>query len=342
MKALIIFSFLWFTFMEMPFFTMAMSHLRSYCRRVNLINRMSADDCLQYALRDKPNAVVTVGTLKDGKSEWKVYGENGVELPHQLHTYEIASITKTITGILIERAAREGLLNIDDSISNYIDLPSDKTYPTIRDLLTHTSGYKSIYVEKCMNKNLFRYTNLLRGVTDKVVIKRLGKIDTTKKSKDWNYSNFNFAVLGIILERVYKRPYKDLVNKFLEDQGMTQSRISTGDGDLDGYLEWKSDDAYLAAGAVTSNIEDMFIYAKNQFKNNELIQASHRILKDVESSHPCAERVDAMGSAWRIDKQRGFVWHNGATSNYKSYFGFCPETETAVIVLANSRRNVNL
>lgn len=50
---------------------------------------------------------------------------------------------------------------------------------------------------------------------------------------------------------------------------------------------------------------------------------------------PEEKRVDAMGMAWIIDNEHGFIWHNGATGNYNSYLGFCPETGTAVVVLSN-------
>ena len=36
-----------------------------------------------------------------------------------------------------------------------------------------------------------------------------------------------------------------------------------------------------------------------------------------------------------IDRENGFVWHNGGTGDYNSYLGFCEETKTAVVVLSN-------
>ena len=46
-------------------------------------------------------------------------------------------------------------------------------------------------------------------------------------------------------------------------------------------------------------------------------------------------RADAMGLSWVIDEKNNCIWHNGATGNYNSYLGFCPETQTAVVVLSN-------
>ena len=61
----------------------------------------------------------------------KVYGENGKELPAELHTYEIGSLTKTFTAALISKAIQEEKINIDCTIDNYLSLLEGNTYLTI-------------------------------------------------------------------------------------------------------------------------------------------------------------------------------------------------------------------
>ena len=51
--------------------------------------QMTSEDILKYTTKDDPDAVITVGILKDGEMSWKVYGENGKELSKELHTYEM-------------------------------------------------------------------------------------------------------------------------------------------------------------------------------------------------------------------------------------------------------------
>ena len=58
---------------------------------------MTAMETLSYTLKDTENAVVTIGTIQNGEKSWKVYGNNCSELPAELHTYEICSLTKTVT-----------------------------------------------------------------------------------------------------------------------------------------------------------------------------------------------------------------------------------------------------
>lgn len=55
--------------------------------------------------------------------------------------------------------------------------------------------------------------------------------------------------MGLVLESVYDTDYKTLVNDFAQNElGLTNTRISTGDGDLGNDWEWKDGDAYLSAG----------------------------------------------------------------------------------------------
>ena len=115
--------------------------------QMSKIPKLSFQEILEYTTKDNADAVITVGIVKDGQISYKVYGENGKELPAELHIYEIGSLTKTFTAALISKAIQEEKINIDCTIDNYLSLPEGNTYPTIEELLTHTSGYKGYYLE---------------------------------------------------------------------------------------------------------------------------------------------------------------------------------------------------
>ncbi len=316
-------------------------------KQMEKIPSMSAMECLEYTLRDNTEAVISVGMIqKDGQMLWTVYGNNCERLPTELHRYEIGSLTKTITAAMIAEAEQKGLLNIDDTIDKYLDLPDSNTYPTIRDLLTHTSGYNEHYFESPMIGNFFAGRNDFCSITDDMVLDRLRKLDNKNSDKSWKYSNFGFAVLGLVLEKVYDREYTELANEFLPKHGMTNSHITTGEGDLGNYWEWNAEDAYMPAGAVVSDIQDMLIYAQHQLDNEGIFALTHETLKEVNATPAnyamLDMRVDEMGMAWIIDNEHSFIWHNGATGNYNSYLGFCPRTQTAVVVLSNLSPNYKI
>ncbi|HBR34579.1 MAG TPA: hypothetical protein DD734_08090 [Firmicutes bacterium] len=105
----------------------------------------------------------------------------------------------------MNKAICEGKINIDSTIDNYLSLPNRNTYPTIKELLTHTSGYKGFYFERSMVSNFFKGRNSFCGVTRDMVIGKVSNLSMNKDSYSFKYSNFGYAVLGLVLEAVYKK-----------------------------------------------------------------------------------------------------------------------------------------
>ncbi|MDO5016592.1 MAG: serine hydrolase domain-containing protein [Eubacteriales bacterium] len=300
---------------------------------------LTFSEALLYTLEDNKDAVITVGIIQGGQTTWKVYGENAKKLPDQLHTYEIGSLTKTFTAALINQAIDEGKIELNATIDNYLQLPERKHYPTIKELVTHTSGYKGYYFETPMIGNFFSGKNSFNGVSREMVLARARSLDLDQENYDFKYSNFGFAVLGLVLEAVYESDYTALLNDYVQnDLGLSATKISEQDGDLGKYWDWQLHDAYMPAGAMTSDIEDMLRYAQMQL-NDPRFGPCHKSLKTIDDStetfRALGINLDEIAMAWIIDKENGFIWHNGGTGHYNSYLGFCPETETAVVILSN-------
>ncbi len=309
-------------------------------RRMSRLPGLTFAEALAYTAKNNPDAVITVGIIKDGQLSYKVYGCNGEELPAQLHTYEIGSLTKTFTAALISKAAGEGKVDLESTIDSYLPLPEGNEYPTIKELLTHTSGYNGYYFEAPMVINFLVGRNDFYGITKETVLDRAGELSMDEEGYDFTYSNFGYAVLGLVLEAVYDIDYKTLVNDFAQNElGLTNTEISAGDGDLCNYWAWKDGDAYLPAGAVTSNISDMLSYAQIQLENDPYFSECHRSLETInaapESYEALGIRMDEIGMSWIIDNENGIIWHNGGTGDFNSYLGFNPETGTAVVILSN-------
>ena len=322
------------------------------CSSINKLVELEPKDCLNYTLENKSDGIITVAEItpvdKTDKNELKssitVYGPDGQILDTNQnlnHIYEIGSLTKTITAALICKAKNDNLLSLDDTIDKYLELPARFKYPTIKSLLTHTSGYKSFYLEKGMTANHLKKRNDFYGITKEQIINRLSrtKINTTKQHQ-FLYSNFGYSVLGLVLESVYKKPYTQLANDFVQNElGMTHTYIADGNGDLRNYMAWAPDDAYLCAGAFYSTIEDMIIYAKLQLSEDDVFAECHKLLADINDkatvNRQLGIKMDGIAYAWIFDNDSRFWWHNGGTDNYNCYLGFSIERQKAVIVLSN-------
>lgn len=301
---------------------------------------LSFRQSLEYTTKNNPDAVITVGIIKDGQASYKVYGQNGAELASEPHVYEIGSLTKTFTAALAAKAVKEGKIALDESIDRYLNLPSGKKYPTIEELLTHTSGYNGYYFEAPMIFNFLIGRNDFCGVSRAAVLKRAGKITLDKNEYAFDYSNYGFAVLGLVLEAVYDENYASLLNDFVRNElHLENTGISDGEGDLANYWAWEDGDAYIPAGAITSDITDMLSYAglllSGDGSLSECVTPLKRIDAASESYRALGIGMDSIGMAWIIDEQGGITWHNGGTGNFNSYLGFDRESGVAVIVLSN-------
>ena len=226
----------------------------------------------------------------------------------------------------------------------HLPLPEGKSYPTIAELLTHTSGYGVYYFETPMIGNFFAGRNSFCGISRDMVLRKVQGLDMNRESYGFTYSNFGYAVLGLVLEAVCDQDYTVLLNDYVQkDLGMTATKISERDGDLGNYWDWQENDAYLSAGAVTSNIEDMLRYAQMQLDADSPFARCHECLKVInassENNQMMGIHMDEIGMGWIIDKENSFIWHNGGTGHYNSYLGFSPETETAVVILSNLSPN---
>lgn len=301
---------------------------------------LTAKEALDYTLKGSRDGFITVGFIKNGELSYTVYGEDGTELPDTLHTYEIGSLTKTFTAALICRGIQDGEILLDAGIDTYLTLPEKKQYPTVRELLTHTSGYKSYYLESPMICNFFNDRNDFYGVGDSMVLDRLGRESVLNGEYGFHYSNFGYAVLGQILEKVYETDYTTLLNSYVKDElGLENTYISDGNGDLGNMWAWRPGDAYISAGAMVSNVEDMLRYVNFQLCGAICDGDCYTMLEEINATPEQYEklglRMDAIAYAWLLDQKSGTIWHNGGTDDYNCYVGFDVENQVAVVVLSN-------
>lgn len=306
--------------------------------QMSKIPGMSFRECLEFTTSGNRVAVITVGTIKQGEASWTVYGENGEILPKELHTYEIGSLTKTFTAALVSRAVREGIISLDAGIDEYLELPEKGHYPSIRSILTHTSGYSSYYLESPMIGNFFSGRNSFCGIGDSMILDRLAKTDISDTEHGFDYSNFGYAALGLMLEKVYQTEFTTLMNSYLDELGLDNSHISDGSGDLGNYWGWTPGDTYMSAGAITSDIEDMLLYMRLQLDGGEFTECQES-LRSIDASSDSYKsmgiNMDEIGMAWIIDRENGIIWHNGGTGHYNSYSAFSQEKDCAVVILSN-------
>ena len=310
--------------------------------QMSQIPKMTLEEMIAYTTKGKEDAKITIGTIKDGKVTITVYGEDGKVLPEQAYDYEIGSLTKTFTSSLLCKAIEEKGVKLTDSINYYLPLSEQSYYPSLERIVTHTSGYKGYYWEWQMASNFVHgekndFYNITRGE----LVNKLDSISLKDKVYPFKYSNFGIAVLGAVLEQVYDKPYKDLMNEYIQnDLKLINTNISDASGNLSGYWNWKEDDGYLPAGGLVSDIYDMVEYAKlHMTEKISYLALGHDKIAEIDATTKqyadMGIRMDAAGICWMIDEENQIIWHNGGTSNFNSYLGFDKDRQVAVVILSN-------
>jgi CubicO group peptidase (beta-lactamase class C family) len=316
--------------------------------RINKVTKMTFEEMLLYTTEKNEKALIAVCIIKNGESNYLLYGENGTTLQQARHIFEIGSITKTFTASLLYKAVDEGKINIDDGIDKYLNLPVKNYYPAIRRILTHTSGYKGYYLNMQMVSNFFADRNSFYMVSDKKLIQQIGKINLEDRDYDYKYSNFGISVIGAVLSEVYKKEYTTLINDYIREEfNFINTKVFDSSADLGNYWDWAENDAYMPAGALTSTIEDMLEYAQIQMKEvPEYLSGMHEVLAQINATTSINSkmdiRMDSIGATWNIDSKNNIIWHNGGTGNYNSYLGFDKDRQIAVVILSNLSPNYRI
>ena len=126
--------------------------------------------------------------------------------------FRIASMTKSFTALAILKLRDEGKLSLDDRVATYVPELASLKYPTedspaitIRHLLSHSEGFPE--------DNPWGDRQLARTQAEISAWMRQGIPFSTAPGTAFEYSNFGFAILGQVVERVAKRPYAEYITQ---------------------------------------------------------------------------------------------------------------------------------
>lgn len=270
--------------------------------------------------------------------------------------FGIGSCTKNFTAALILKLKEQGLLNLDNPISNYIanlqNYPNINGSVTIRQLLNHTSG-----LGEYTNNSYFQYytwTNRTYLFTNSDILNTVGLQQFTPGTS-WQYCNTNFYLLGIIIENVTQQDlvtaYKTylfnplgLISTFLgmwdtipasyefaHGWGMNVVTYQIVDVSLDSRNSiWSGAGA---AGCLVSTAENLARWAQSVFNGNVISQASINEMTNFNSNNY------GLGLS-KTTKAGRTVWgHTGAIPGYYSMFIYDPACNVSMAVLLNEENS---
>ena len=301
------------------------------------------------ALTDTQAPSVSIAILKDGKVAFaKAYGNARLEPPTPAGSetrYSIGSISKQFLAGAILLLAQDGKLSLEDRVARYLPSLTRAHDITIRQLLSHTSGYQDYYPLDYVGPFMEEPVTP-QGILDRWAKKPLDFDPGTQ----WQYSNTNYVVAGRILEKVAGMPLMSfLENRIFSPLGM-QSPVDLdahplGDSDAAGYTRFglaavrpvapEARGWLYAAGELAMTARDLALWDQSLMEGKLLRSDSLKeMIKPVQLKNGAPVNY---GLGVRIADASGHLEleHGGAVSGFVSDNAVWLDEGIAVVALTN-------
>jgi D-alanyl-D-alanine carboxypeptidase len=301
------------------------------------------------AAADKFSGAVAIS--KNGKTIFaQAYGlaDREKKTPNTLQTqFRMGSMNKMFTATAILQLAQAGKLKLTDPLGKYLtDYPNQdvKTKVTIHHLLTHTGGTGDFF-----GPEFDKHRLELKTLQDYVKLYGTRAPEFEPGSR-WEYSNYGFLLLGLVVEKASGQDYYAYVKEHIfEPAGMTLSDSlpeeeavpgrSVGYTKFDGGKTWKPNTDTLpyrgtSAGGGYTTVEDLERFA-SALLNHKLLDAEHTEL--LTTGHVDTPRGEKYAYGFMDDREDGVRWfgHGGGAPGMNGDLRIYPESGYAIAVLAN-------
>ncbi len=253
--------------------------------------------------------------------------------------FRIGSVTKPIVATLALKMVEDKTISLSDSVRKWVtELPEPYQAITVHDLLSQTSGVPS-YTEPggLLDRKL-------EDVPQKDVLAWLAKktpdAPDAKAPRPFSYSNSNYYLLGVVLERAGKAPLAQLLSaRILGPAQMKSAGVDAQPSDAVGYMRSPKDEIVAAdvvspslpfgAGFLRASAEDLLALDR--------ALAGTTLLSDASKAKMWTPVSKDYGYGWVVGDIGGskIEWHNGAIDGFHSFYGRAPDQKVAVVYVGN-------
>ncbi|MGA8090205.1 MAG: serine hydrolase [Terracidiphilus sp.] len=253
--------------------------------------------------------------------------------------FRLGSLTKQFTATLVLLLQQDGKLSINDPVSKYLpDAPPAWAKITLANLLGHTSGIPSF----TGLKEFPTWSMNPHTPAEEIALFRDKPLDFEPGSK-FDYSNSNFIVLGVVIEKVSGKKYADLLReRIFEPLGMKDSGLDSDELVLpkraEGYrpgphgieiARSESMSIPWSAGSIYSTTGDLLKWEHGLFGGKILNAESLKLMTTPGKGD--------YGLGVFIQNRDGIriVSHGGGIEGFNTHLAYAPEKQIAVVVLSN-------
>lgn len=283
-----------------------------------------------------------------------ILSDDDRRLPDAHTIYEIGSITKVFTSLLLADMSLKHQLSLNDPISKY--LPKSIKTPlrngkeiSLLSLSTHRSGMPR-FPYNVDPKNLDEpYVDYTMAQLHEYVSKFSPEFDIDSK---WRYSNTAYGLLGDILSRIAKKDFETLVkekicrplnlpNTIVKLNAKQKRNVALGYAETGVFAGFTELNAIAAGGALRSNVDDMLTFTEaNLGIRKSSLYPAIKLTHQLQAKKDGNDTYTTMG--WTLSNNNGeyHLFKDGGTLGYRSFIGIDTVNKIGVVVLSNSNNSV--
>jgi CubicO group peptidase (beta-lactamase class C family) len=309
------------------------------------------DSICQVISKQNPEVGISIGLLDNGKEYFFNYGkiskESNVAVDENT-IYEIGSVTKLFTANLMAQASNEGKLKIDDFIDGY--LPKEyvlskeiKGKLKILDLASHQSGLPDLDFTKLIELNPKQPLDISKETIHSIINNNTKLIDYG----NYRYSNINYILMGIILEKVYAKNFESLIKEKIFSPAKMEHTLTTDfsaenkvvgsdfNGIQQNFFNWNSISA--PAGLLKSNASDMTKFLKTLLSNKGEISKATQITENTFYKN--TEKEIGFGQQLERSGNDVFYYKTGNTMACSAILAYDKLSNWGIIILLNQNNS---
>jgi CubicO group peptidase (beta-lactamase class C family) len=270
------------------------------------------------------------------------YGSADLEwaIPNSPATkFRIGSITKQFTAACILLLRERGKLKLEDPINRYLpSAPKSWDKVTLFMLLTHTSGIPNATALPAWD------TFKLRDHTPLEIVPLLTDPPLDfEPGATFSYSNSNYILLGLVIEKVSGMSYSDFLQRnILDPLGMAETGVDRNRSILperaqgynsmaNGFMHAEDVRMTLpySAGFLYSTVSDLFKWERALFAGKVLSSQALQMMTTPKSGEY------GMGLFIKDATHHGVVTHNGTIEGFDASLNYYPDKQLTIVVLGN-------
>ncbi|MGF1518788.1 MAG: serine hydrolase domain-containing protein [Nodosilinea sp.] len=293
-----------------------------------------------YAAQGRGTQAVAALLITPEGTETAFAGETG-NPAHPVPTadtlFEIGSITKVFTALLLADQVNQGVVTLDTSTEELLPGREASLPISLQALASHSAGLPRLPLPRALWGLLYP-ANPYRGSQPEELYRAIATADPAPET--CQYSNLGPALLGQLLATAAGRPYEILIQtQVLAPLGLTDTHFDLNPEARDrlaqGHREntlltanWQLD-AYAPAGSLKSTLTDM-----GQFLSAAMAADWPPLALSLQLQN---EDCD-FGLGWIFAEREDapMVMHNGRTGGYYAFLGWLPEAGRGLVLLTNT------